>query len=315
MNLAFDGMRLTGNRICYNKPMISKSSNFSLDDCTIKALDKNNLNSFATLCITADPLIKEGQQRRINFLHRKMAQNLWGYIAYDGGGNVAGFVDALPIEFAPQGVQGEDIYVIQCIAVRDDMQGKGLGRELIRQAVERSRDRAGLAIIAYDDPIIKPAAFFTHIGFAELEQNEPVRLLWLADKPVLPPRLSWQRSREKGANYNDSTGNGIRIELVMNDYCPYSYRMGRIVTQLLAQNPKAAQITIRRPEEKPVWRRLDIFPNLYINDQLKSIMALNEEETRALLDQIIAKPVEDTAVNSTGKERGKNPKRRQEKAR
>jgi hypothetical protein len=221
-------------------------------------------------------------------------------------------VDALPIEYAPQGIQGEDIYVIQCISVRDDMQGKGLGRELIKYACERSRDRAGLAVIAYDDPIIKPASFFSHLGFTELKQNGPVKLLWMSDKPTPEPQLSWRRNQDKNNN-SETLDNNIRIELVTNDLCPLSYRMGKIITQLLASAPRAVQITIRRPEEKPLWRRLDIFPNLYINDQLTSIWALNEEEVRTLLDRIIPKSTENTVAKNKEQKPGKGSDRKREK--
>lgn len=294
--------------------MICKSSNFSLADCTIEALSKNNLNSFATLCVSNDPLMKEGQQKRINYLHRKMAQNLWGFVAFDSGGNIAGFMDALPIEHAPQGIQGEDIYVIQCINVRDDMQGKGLGKELMKSAVERSRDRNGLAVIAYDDPEIKPAGFFAHVGFGELQQNGPVRLLWMPNKPMSEPKLSWRRNKDKNTNSTEIAGKNIRIELVTNDFCPYSYRMGKIISRLFSRASKTVQIMMRRPEEKPLWRRLDIFPNLYVNDQLKSIWALNEEEVRALLDGVVPQPTMSVVDKNNKNSRGGNLRHNAEKA-
>jgi GNAT superfamily N-acetyltransferase len=289
--------------------MICKSSNYSLTDCTFAELDKANLSSFVVLCAATDPLIKEGQQKRMNCLHRKLAQNLWGFIAYDVEGQVAGFVDALPIEYAPQGIQSEDIYVIQCLTVRDDMQGKGLGRALMKKAVERSKDRAGLCVIAYDDPEVKPADFFIHIGFTEIRQNGPVKLLWMPFAQVPEPQLSWHKN--KAGNINEVTGNKIKVELVTNDYCPYSYRTGRIITQLLNKASETVQVILRRPEEKPLWRRLDIFPNLYINDQLKSIWALNEDEARELLAEIIPKDA-DTTVKTHNGQKHKVTKRRGE---
>jgi N-acetylglutamate synthase-like GNAT family acetyltransferase len=294
--------------------MICKSSNFVLADCSIEALNKNNLHSFATLCISNDPLMKEGQQKRISFLNRKMTQNLWGFIAFDSGGNIAGFVDALPIEHAPQGIQGEDIYVIQCINVRDDMQGKGLGKELIKRAVERSRDRAGLAVIAYDDPEIKPAGFFAHIGFEELQQNGPVKLLWMPNKPMSEPKLSWRRNKDKNDDKTETAQRNIRIELVTNDLCPYSFRMGKIITRIFGSSSRMVQIMLRRPEEKPLWRRLDIFPNLYVNDQLKSIWALNEEELRALLDGVIPQPTMSVDGKNNKHTKGGNSHHNGEKA-
>ncbi len=267
--------------------MICKTSNFLAAECVIKELDKSNLSSFTTLCAAADPLIKEGQQRRLNYLHRKLAHNLWGFVAYDADGYVAGFLDALPIEHSPQGIEGSDFYVIQCLHVRDDMQGKGLGRQLVAKAIERSKDRAGLAVIAYDDPEIKPAGFFTHIGFKELRQNGPVKLLWLPHQESPEPQLSWRKN--KGGKVGENMSDNVKVELVTNDFCPYSYRTGKIIAQLLAGTQGRVQMLQRRPEEKPLWRRLDIFPNLYINDQLMSIWALNEEEVRALLEGIIPK--------------------------
>lgn len=298
-------------RICYNTLMICKSSNFSVADCTFEELSKINLNSFATLCAAADPLIREGQQKRINYLHRKLVQNLWGYVAYDVEGHVAGFVDALPVEYAPQGIQGDDIYVIQCFTVRDDMQGKGLGRQLMAKAIERSQDRSGLAVIAYDDPEVKPADFFAHIGFKELRQNGPVKMLWLPNKPVPEPQLSWRKN--KGGKLEETAGNNTKIELVTNDFCPYSYRTGKIVAQLLVGAPGTVQVMLRRPEEKPLWRRLDIFPNLYINDQLKSIWALNEEEARVMLEGIIPKAAESPGKKREGRRHDRRMHRNEEK--
>jgi GNAT superfamily N-acetyltransferase len=301
------------NCICYNTPMICKSSNYSLTECTFEELGKTNLNSFATLCAAADPLIKEGQQKRVNYLQRKLAQNLWGFVAYDVERHVAGFLDALPIEYAPQGVQGEDIYVIQCISVRDDMQGKGLGRQLMARAIERSQDRLGLAVIAYDDPEVKPAEFFVHVGFRELKQNGPVKLMWLPHKPAPEPQLSWRRN--KNGKDDEAPGNSLKIELVTNDFCPYSYRTGKIISQLFAKAPDNIRLLLRRPEEKPLWRRLDIFPNLYINDQLKSIWALNEEEARTLLEGMIPKATETPPVKKhEGRRRGRGTRRNGERA-
>lgn len=263
--------------------MICKTSNFSAEDCTFEEMSKKNLSEFSILCASADPLIKEGIQKRLNYQYRKLSHGMWGFIAHDTEGHVAGFIDVLPSEQSVQGIEGTNCYVIQCIYIRDDMQGKGLGRKLINLALERSRDRQGLAIIAYEDTELKPASFFEHIGFKEADKISALRLMWYANSEGPLPHFTWKKANKEN---QDGGGQNIRVEVVVCDSCPHAYRTGKIVQQLLSTIKLKHHFTIKRPEEKPAWRRLDILPNLFINNHLKHIVPMCEDEARQVLSEV-----------------------------
>jgi len=79
-------------------------------------------------------------QRRIPWLRQMQEQGMRVKVALLDGQH-AGFLYLLPIEIAPAGPAGKDLSAIQCLAVRDERKGHGVGHALIAAAEEEARRR------------------------------------------------------------------------------------------------------------------------------------------------------------------------------
>lgn len=119
---------------------------------------------------------------------------LRGQIARDESGEVTGFVLYYPIEQAPLDVDGEGIYVVQCLYVKPDYQHKGIGRALIESALADAREcgAAGIAAEGFqhdEESGFKPGAFFGHIGMSAVDTRDSGTLYFVSfDEKAQAPR-------------------------------------------------------------------------------------------------------------------------------
>lgn len=98
---------------------------------------------------------------------------LRGQIAREDDGLVTGFVLYYPIERAPLDVTGEGLYMVQCVTVKPEFRGRGVGRALIESALSDARENgaSGLAVEAFRGERrgrwdYMPSTFFDHMGMA-----------------------------------------------------------------------------------------------------------------------------------------------------
>ncbi len=103
--------------------------------------------------------------------------SLIGQLARDGG-EVAGFTLYHPIEKAPLDIDGEGLYVAQCVFVKPDKRKMGIGKALVESAVDdaRSQGASGFAIEGFRGRYCgrfayMPASFFEHLGMATGESR------------------------------------------------------------------------------------------------------------------------------------------------
>lgn len=96
---------------------------------------------------------------------------LRGQIAREDDGVVSGFVLYYPIEHAPLDVTGEGLYMVQCVTVRPEFRGRGVGKALVESALSDARENgaSGLAVEAFrgekrGGSEYMPATFFGHMG-------------------------------------------------------------------------------------------------------------------------------------------------------
>jgi GNAT superfamily N-acetyltransferase len=119
-------------------------------------------------------------QRRIPWLHEMQEQSLRVKVALLDGQH-AGFLYLLPIEVAPAGPVGRDLSVIQCLTVRNSLQGHGVGRALIAAAEEEARKQGRKGIVVtgfYHDFWFMPAPFFEECGFTVARREGNTAILW-----------------------------------------------------------------------------------------------------------------------------------------
>jgi GNAT superfamily N-acetyltransferase len=126
------------------------------------------------------------------------SNTLRGLVARDESGEVAGFVLYYPIECAPLDVEGEGLYMVQCLFVKTEYQGKGAGRLLIEGAVSdaRANGASGLAVEGYKKRTrlgydFMPGAFFSHLGMIEGPSRDQGTLYYVNfDSSTNQPRYS-----------------------------------------------------------------------------------------------------------------------------
>lgn len=95
---------------------------------------------------------------------------LRGQIARADDGQVAGFILYYPIENAPLDVSGDGLYMVQCVFVKPEHWGKGIGRALIESAISdaSSSGASGIAVEGFSDVRrgtfdYMPSSFFDHM--------------------------------------------------------------------------------------------------------------------------------------------------------
>lgn len=120
---------------------------------------------------------------------------LRGLIARENSGEVTGFVLYYPIESAPLDVEGEGLYMVQCLFVKSHCQAKGVGRMLIEGAVAdaRTHGASGLAVEGYKKRTaagydFMPAAFFRHMGMVEGDSRDQGTLYYFSFDDKTRPR-------------------------------------------------------------------------------------------------------------------------------
>ncbi len=105
-------------------------------------------------------------------------ESLRGQVARDDGGEVAGFILYYPVEEAPLDVEGEGLYVAQCMFVKPHLRKNGIGRALVESAVDdaRAQGASGFAVEGFKGRYCgrfeyMPASFFEHLGMTAGESR------------------------------------------------------------------------------------------------------------------------------------------------
>lgn len=122
---------------------------------------------------------------------------LRGQVAFSDDGQPIGFILYYPIASAPLEMEGEGFYAMQCLYVRPDQGGQGVGRDLIEAAARdaRAHNASGLAVEGFSFPMeesafeFMPKSFFLAMGFQEAATQGPGTLLFLSVRAdAQPPR-------------------------------------------------------------------------------------------------------------------------------
>lgn len=158
----------------------------------IERLDTSNLRDGVFCCHG-----KPGPEPMYEQMEAWLDGNLLrGQIARADDGKVAGFVLYYPIENAPMDVEGEGLYMVQCIFVKPEYQKAGVGRALIETAMAdaRANGASGLAAEGYSGRMkagfeYKPGAFFAHMGMTSSDTRGQGTLYYVGMKEnARPPK-------------------------------------------------------------------------------------------------------------------------------
>lgn len=133
---------------------------------------------------------------------------LKGRIARDDLGDVAGFILYYPVEEAPMDVDGDGLYMVQCVFVKPEYRKKGVGKALIESALADARESgaAGFAVEGFEQQNVHdffPKTFPEHLGMTPSESRGPGTLYYIGldetgEAPrYLKPRFTPPKNRAK----------------------------------------------------------------------------------------------------------------------
>jgi GNAT superfamily N-acetyltransferase len=123
-----------------------------------------------------------GGAARRSWIQEMLPHGLQIKVALDGDQPI-GFIHLLPIEHSALNLNGHDLYVIPCMALKEAYHGQGVGRKLVEAAEDAAQATGaqGLAVVGHeseDDPAFMPADFFYHLGYQEVDYWEHAVILW-----------------------------------------------------------------------------------------------------------------------------------------
>jgi lipoprotein signal peptidase/GNAT superfamily N-acetyltransferase len=168
------------------------------------------------------PEMREAGDHKAEWYREKRDRGLRVKLARDEDGAVAGMIQYLPVEEAPQ-VEGRGAYFVLCIWVHGHRQGvgdrrrRGLGRALLAEAEADARrlGATGMAAWGLTLPVWMRARWFRRHGYRPVERDGMAMLVW---KPFAagsePPR--WVRPRRPV-----EPGSGrVRVTAFVSGWCP-----------------------------------------------------------------------------------------------
>ena len=147
---------------------------------------------------------KESGPKRAQWYAKMHPLGLGVKLAVHDNGQVGGMIQYLPVEHST--VEGKDLYMIQCIWVhghkkgRGNLQGKGMGKALLKAAEEdiRARGAKGVAAWGLSLPFWMKASWFKKQGFVKADKKGLAVLMW---KPFSPEAQAprWTKERKRPA--------------------------------------------------------------------------------------------------------------------
>jgi GNAT superfamily N-acetyltransferase len=170
-------------------------------------------------------------ERRLPWIRNQYSEGFRAKVAVSDDKH-AGFLFLSPIEADP-GLQGTQTSVIKCLAVIEEFRHLGIGRRLVAEAEsEAMRNKSkGIATLAfYHDFWFMPAPFFERCGYAAVERNGNMAVMWkpLSETGVAP---SFSPTRYQ---FVPVTGK-IAVDLFWSDSCRTTCIEAENVRQVVAE--------------------------------------------------------------------------------
>lgn len=170
----------------------------------VKDMDESS-EYYASTCthVNESEEIDMDAKRRLVWLKNMHEKGLRVKVVYVDG-EIAGFLNMMPMEHSSMGPLGDDLMVVWCLTVPKEFKGRGAGRALMEAAEEEARRQGKKGLVTYGyrwDFWFMPASFLEKHGFEPVdsrsfnpeEESDEVAemvLLWKPfDNSAQPPRF------------------------------------------------------------------------------------------------------------------------------
>ncbi len=151
-------------------------------------------------------------------------------------GRPVGRLEIMPIDAAPLALAGDGLWVIRCLWVLEEAQGRGMAKTLMKHAIDIARGSKGIAVVTYENWM--PVPFFGKFGFEVVEKKRTATLLLLKMNPdatvSFAPYAEGATSKRTPISNKDASGapevtageqsaeeKVVRVEAVFTGRCPW----------------------------------------------------------------------------------------------
>ena len=263
----------------------------------IRDLTSENLGVEAVCCEVENKDLQEVADEKVAWLKEMMVKGLRAKLAYEDEKPV-GFIEYLPIEYAPVGVGGRNLTFIDCIWIFNPnpdkrpsgFQGKGYGRALIEDAeADAKKTSKGMAVTAYDhDFWFTPMSFFTHFGYKEVNRRGTLVLLMKTFEPVEPP--SFLESKYKPQLLPGK----VVVDAFWNAKCPMGLVVMRRLREVCAEFGDLVFLEEICTNERKVIDQYGRSSGIHINGEGRFWAPPSKKEIRAELKKALDKATKGT---------------------
>ncbi len=175
--------------------------------------------------------MKGHMEKRLKWIEEMWSKGLEIIVALGPRKSKKGLIEYLPIEFAPEAVEGKDSLLINCVWVLPRFNRAGVGKGLMSHFLDDARKVGGASVLSYEGDKwfgyfdYMPTSFFKRFGFEEVSRDETRVLLHLDLGAHTKPELLTPKSQR--IKKKDKTV----VDVFCNSQCPWCGWMADEVTR------------------------------------------------------------------------------------
>jgi GNAT superfamily N-acetyltransferase len=235
--------------------------------------------------------MQEAISAKENWYREMKQKGLRVKLGQDDRGEIGGMIQYFPIEHA--WVEGNDLYFISCIWVHSNkagagnFQNKGMGKALLKAAVEDARSLGSKGIVAWGTslPAWMKASWYKKQGFIPVDSTGFLGdvLLWIPfTEDAVPPK--WIKPKKKPERSSDK----VKVTCLSHGWCSamnMACSTAKSVAQEFGDKVEVTEINTFNRENFKEWGTSDM---LYIDGKKVS---MGPPPTKEKLRKIIEKRV------------------------
>jgi len=201
-------------------------------------------------------------RRRLVWLKKMEPGGLRVKVAVEDNKALA-FAYVMPIEISPWGPLAEELMVMNCLYVPQDIKGRSIGRRLANAALEETRrqGRKGLVTEAYYWEFwFMPAPYFEKLGFEVVTRKDNYAILWMKLDETARPPVKLKR------NYTYQPVEGrVVVDLFHHSFCATVNTEAQRVREVCAEYGDKVVLNEYNADDPVVLRKHQIPRAIFVN--------------------------------------------------
>lgn len=191
-------------------------------------------------------------------------------------GEPVGFIHLMPMELSTMRLVGKDLYVIPCLAVSKEWEGKGVSTALVEAAEDEAKKlkTKGLVIMGYygDYPFM-PAKFFENLGFEIVAKR---KVFWAGDRDILDEEVMlWkvfdsttEPPRFLESRYEfEPIDNKVVLDLFVDPFCLTSVTEAQRARQVVQEFGDKVVVNEYQADDREEFLCLQVPRGIFVNGE------------------------------------------------